>query len=226
MEIEPIDRVDRLEADVATLDRRRPGRRNDISPALIPLLRGKGDTDARPDAIIWASAPKSEARGVFMGLLISILIFGMVGLAMWLAIEGPVAPINPRPALVYPDSEGFRVYRAPGWRAAARKIKSNTRIPKDTGYITRNVNHREIDWPALCLGAHQKKAAPLHDLGDGIGASDQRFATVGRAPWRASSGEVAAGPIRCERPYAPPRGGDEYVNVRPSSWRRMPHPPA
>jgi hypothetical protein len=31
---------------------------------------------------------------------------------------------------------GFRVYRAPGWRAAARKIKNNTRIPKETGYIS------------------------------------------------------------------------------------------
>jgi hypothetical protein len=36
---------------------------------------------------------------------------------------------------VYPDSVGFRVYRAPGWRAAARKIKNDTRIPKETGYI-------------------------------------------------------------------------------------------
>jgi hypothetical protein len=98
MEIEPIDRVDRLEADAAPLDRRRPGRRNDISPALIPLLRGKGDSDARPEEIIWASASKSEVRGVFMGLLISILISGMIGLAMWLAIEGATSPINPRPA--------------------------------------------------------------------------------------------------------------------------------
>jgi hypothetical protein len=36
--------------------------------------------------------------------------------------------------MVYPDSEGFRLYGAPGWRAAARKIKNNTRIPKETGY--------------------------------------------------------------------------------------------
>jgi hypothetical protein len=35
--------------------------------------------------------------------------------------------------MAYPDSEGFRGYRVPGWRAAARKIKNNTRIPKETG---------------------------------------------------------------------------------------------
>jgi hypothetical protein len=27
-------------------------------------------------------------------------------------------------------------YCAPGWWAAARKIKNNTRIPKETGYMT------------------------------------------------------------------------------------------
>jgi hypothetical protein len=46
-----------------------------------------------------------------------------------------LAVVSVREILVYPDSEGFRAYRAPGWRAAARKIKSNTRIPKETGYI-------------------------------------------------------------------------------------------
>jgi hypothetical protein len=30
-----------------------------------------------------------------------------------------------------PEDSG---YRAPGWRAAARKIKNNTRIPKEAGY--------------------------------------------------------------------------------------------
>jgi outer membrane protein, multidrug efflux system len=33
---------------------------------------------------------------------------------------------------------GFRVYRAPGWWAAACKIKNNARIPKDTGYCCPN----------------------------------------------------------------------------------------
>jgi hypothetical protein len=37
--------------------------------------------------------------------------------------------------LVYPGFAGFRVYWAPDWRAAARKVKNNTRIPKETGYI-------------------------------------------------------------------------------------------
>jgi hypothetical protein len=53
-------------------------------------------------------------------------------------------PRNCRPAdIIIPttpiaDSSGNRGgwYRALGWRAAARKTKNNTRIPKETGYIT------------------------------------------------------------------------------------------
>jgi hypothetical protein len=87
MAFEPIDRVDRLEPPVA-LDRRRPGRRNDLRPELIPLLRGKIDSDAPPEEIIWApDDPGSSAWGAAIDVLIAIIVLGMVGLALWVALE-------------------------------------------------------------------------------------------------------------------------------------------
>jgi hypothetical protein len=86
MEIEPIDRLDCLETG-AVQDRRRPGRSDDARAELIPMLRGSGDPDVGPQDVIWESHLRSSARGVLMGLLISAIIFGTVGLPLWIAFE-------------------------------------------------------------------------------------------------------------------------------------------
>jgi hypothetical protein len=87
MPFEPIDGEDRLKPPVV-LDRRRPGRRNDHSPELIPLLRGKSEPDTRPEDIVWAPEdPILAARGFVIDVLVSIIVFGMVCLALWVALE-------------------------------------------------------------------------------------------------------------------------------------------
>jgi hypothetical protein len=65
-------------------DRRRQGRRNDVNPVLIPLLReavanGFSDpwTDEEPDQL-------STARGVIVGLLLSTIIWIPIGFSVWL----------------------------------------------------------------------------------------------------------------------------------------------
>jgi hypothetical protein len=87
MALEPMDGADRLEPPVGQ-DRRRPGRRNDFSPELIPLLRGKSGSDARPKEIIWApDDPGSSAWGASIDVLVTIMVLGMVCLALWVALE-------------------------------------------------------------------------------------------------------------------------------------------
>ncbi len=57
-------------------DRRRPGRVAQVSPALIPLLRDPAhyvDTD-----------PLTPARGVMVALLVSVPLWTLIGLAVWL----------------------------------------------------------------------------------------------------------------------------------------------
>jgi hypothetical protein len=87
MAFEPFDGADRFAPSVV-LDRRRPDRRNELRPELIPLLRGKSDSDARPEEIAWASDdPWSSAWGLILELVIYIIPLGMVGLGLWLALE-------------------------------------------------------------------------------------------------------------------------------------------
>jgi hypothetical protein len=87
MAFEPIDAADRLEP-LGVLDRRRPGRRNELRPGLIALLRGKNDSDVRPEEIIWASDdPGSSAWGTAIDVLIAIIFLGLAGLALWVVFE-------------------------------------------------------------------------------------------------------------------------------------------
>ena len=87
MAFEPIDGADRLEPP-DLLDRRRPGRRNDLSPELIPLLRGKTDSDTHPEDDMWASEdPGSAAWDRVIDVLVTIIVLGMVCLALWVALE-------------------------------------------------------------------------------------------------------------------------------------------
>jgi hypothetical protein len=89
-----IDGSGRPEDDGATkLSRRRPGRRQDVHPALIPLLRGAATLDIKDPAPFVEDAPASlqgvdadkddlsPARGILLGVALSVpiwivLIFG------------------------------------------------------------------------------------------------------------------------------------------------------
>ena len=77
-----------LEADVVA-DRRRPGRRDDVSPVLIPLLRGvSADTGAADeqcdDNDHLDDSALGAAKGLTIGLLISLFGFWIpVGVAVY-----------------------------------------------------------------------------------------------------------------------------------------------
>ena len=88
METEPVDRVVTVAndevSDSAHHDRRRPGRNANSNPDLIPLLRGTVRTNTtsfiefvkRPDTL-------STARGIMLGVLLSVLIWAPVALTVW-----------------------------------------------------------------------------------------------------------------------------------------------
>lgn len=70
----------------ALTERRRPGRRNDVHPALIPLLRGQVLPPPGPD-LLWAPRRPGQfkegddlgpARGIGLGVLISLAFWGVV----------------------------------------------------------------------------------------------------------------------------------------------------
>jgi hypothetical protein len=70
--------------ETATLpDRRRQGRRNNVSPSLIPLLRDAA-ANGFPDP--WADDEPdqlSTARGLIVGLLLSTIIWIPIGFLVW-----------------------------------------------------------------------------------------------------------------------------------------------
>lgn len=82
----PIEEESGLDADTAT-DRRRPGRRNDVSPNLIPLLRRAARerfslpwiTEDHPDQL-------SAARGLLIAMLIGAVVWFLIGLVIWAVI--------------------------------------------------------------------------------------------------------------------------------------------
>jgi hypothetical protein len=74
----PIDRDAELEADIAPA-RRRSGRAEEVSAALIPLLRGTAASDLHeePDQL-------SGSRGVIGWMLISVAFWVVLVAAIWL----------------------------------------------------------------------------------------------------------------------------------------------
>jgi hypothetical protein len=93
------------------LSRRRPGRRDDVNPSLIPLLRGTASVDVDAESAIIADAPTeaermeaekdglAPARGIMFGIALSIpiwtvLVLGAVnmfsGVAFDIALSIPV----------------------------------------------------------------------------------------------------------------------------------------
>ena len=64
-------------------DRRRPGRLEQVSPALIPLLR---EPTRYVDDPGFDSDLLAPARGVLVGLLISVPLWALIGLGIWLVL--------------------------------------------------------------------------------------------------------------------------------------------
>jgi hypothetical protein len=64
-------------------DRRRPGRLEQVSPALVPLFRGaaqNGDIDLDIDY----TAPLAAAHGIALGMCLAVPLWALIGLAGWL----------------------------------------------------------------------------------------------------------------------------------------------
>jgi hypothetical protein len=75
-------------ADVAAvLDQRRPGRLDRVSPALIPLLRDPVPCVDAASCVGTASYDDSDlqapARGIVVGLLLSVPLWALFGLGFW-----------------------------------------------------------------------------------------------------------------------------------------------
>jgi hypothetical protein len=63
-------------------DQRRPGRLEQVSPTLIPLLRGAAqDVDTDPD--IDYTTDLAAARGIAVATCLSVPLWALIGLAGW-----------------------------------------------------------------------------------------------------------------------------------------------
>lgn len=70
------------------VDRRRPGRLESAHPALLPLLRGS--QQCSPDRLeleFGDTDPLGAARGIGVGLLYSILLWGLLVASVWYAFR-------------------------------------------------------------------------------------------------------------------------------------------
>jgi hypothetical protein len=71
--------------DVKT-DRRRPGRPENISPHLIPLLRNAASVELPPDDAPAADRTRDDlgpAKGIIAGLGLAIPLWGLIALGVW-----------------------------------------------------------------------------------------------------------------------------------------------
>lgn len=78
------------------VDRRRPGRSEDVSPPLLPLLRFKPlatqvealhDLEAKPADAVWDEDDDDlrASRGILFGVVVAGLVWALIGmLMMWL----------------------------------------------------------------------------------------------------------------------------------------------
>lgn len=82
---EPIGQEGHLDTD-APPDRRRLGRLNDVSPELIPLLRGSS-RDSLPDLADDENPHDlAAARGILFAAFVSIILWALIALAVWVVI--------------------------------------------------------------------------------------------------------------------------------------------
>jgi hypothetical protein len=71
------------------MDRRRPGRREDVSPHLLPLLRNPASVEIPPDEGSASLPPRDDraaAKGLLMALLLAIPLWCLIGLGIWWAV--------------------------------------------------------------------------------------------------------------------------------------------
>ena len=83
MALDFVKKTDAPPIDTA-LDRRRPKRRNDVSPELIPLLRVTGSDGVLLPEGVDGSDPLAVSRGIGRALLISAMAWPLIGLAVWI----------------------------------------------------------------------------------------------------------------------------------------------
>ena len=76
------DKIDGAPIDAA-LDRRRPGRRDDVHPELIPVLRTTGNGVFLPPEDLDDADPLATSRGISLGVIISAVVWTLIGLAAW-----------------------------------------------------------------------------------------------------------------------------------------------
>lgn len=73
-------------ASAASRDRRRPGRPDQASPHLIPLLRTseiEGAAAANPADELPLEDALAPAKGIAVGLLLSVPVWAVIGMIVW-----------------------------------------------------------------------------------------------------------------------------------------------
>lgn len=74
-------------ASTAPKDRRRPGRPDQVSPSLVPLLRTPSVIEAAPASEMADGPPLDDAlapaRGIAIGLVLSVPLWAAIGGVVW-----------------------------------------------------------------------------------------------------------------------------------------------
>jgi len=69
-------------------DRRRPGRPDTVSDALLPLLRGQVQKPLQPEPLLDVDPDDGHAlRGIAVGVIISTGLWALIGGVAWLAVR-------------------------------------------------------------------------------------------------------------------------------------------
>lgn len=100
METNLAGKVDAAKDEAVNADRRRPGRRNDVNPTLIGLLRAKGGAGVDPpeeasvDLLesMDEAGPLSVPRGVAVAVLLSSIVWALSAVGAWLLFRAPKPP--------------------------------------------------------------------------------------------------------------------------------------
>ena len=90
-------KVDAVKDEAVGTDRRRPGRRDDVNPTLIGLLRTKGDAGIGPLEEVSVDLLEnmdeggslSVPRGMAVAVLISSVVWALIAVGAWLLFRAP-----------------------------------------------------------------------------------------------------------------------------------------
>ena len=90
-DVAAVPALDMLQADPEVVERRRPGRRVSVDPALIPLLRRTPDLDALLPVFDLEEeriADRAPSRGILLGIGVSALLWaGGIALIAWAVLR-------------------------------------------------------------------------------------------------------------------------------------------